>query len=218
VCTNQPVCLYPSNVEKMETNHKHHDTLKEEIIFQSTRLFSMKGFLSTSITDILEAADTSKGGFYNHFKTKEDLFHAVLSQSRRIWRERCLVGLDEVESPMEKVELLLENYRDRYLKDYDSFPGGCIFITLAVELADSRPHLAKELNEGFVRLKAMIKRLLDQTKEAAELRDSVSTESVTEVLFSGMLGASMVYGMDKSNANLHGTIRALIEQLRGMCT
>ncbi|MEJ2365372.1 MAG: TetR family transcriptional regulator, partial [Deltaproteobacteria bacterium] len=32
------------------------------------RLFSMKGFLSTSITDILEAADASKGGFYNHFK------------------------------------------------------------------------------------------------------------------------------------------------------
>ena len=202
----------------MEAHQKDNNTLKEEIILQSMRLFSMKGFLSTSITDILEAASASKGGFYNHFRTKEDLFHAVLSQSRKIWRERCLAGLDEVESPMEKVELLMENYRDRYLKDYDDFPGGCIFITLAVELADSRPHLAAEVNEGFVRLKAMIKRLLDQTKEAEEMRDSVSTESVTEMLFSGMLGASMVYGMDKSNANLHKTIRALIEHLREVCT
>ena len=202
----------------MQAHQKDNNTLKEEIVLQSMRLFSMKGFLSTSITDILEAADASKGGFYNHFKTKEDLFHAVLSQSRRIWRERCLEGLDEPESPLEKVELLLENYRDKYLKDYDNFPGGCIFITLAVELADSRPYLAKELNEGFVRLKAMIKRLLDQAKEAGEMRDSVSTESVTEMLFSGMLGASMVYGMDKSNANLHRTIRALIEHLRGMHT
>jgi TetR/AcrR family transcriptional repressor of nem operon len=201
----------------MKANHENHNTLKEEIILQSMRLFSMKGFLSTSITDILEAVDTSKGGFYNHFKTKEDLFHAVLSQSRRIWRERCLAGLDELESPVEKVELLLENYRDRYLKDYDNFPGGCIFITLAVELADSRPHLAKELNEGFVRLKAMIKRLLDQAKAAEEIRDSVSPESVTEMLFSGMLGASVVYGVDKSNANLHKTLRALIEHLREMC-
>ena len=201
----------------MKANHENHNTLREEIILQSMRLFSMKGFLSTSITDILEAADASKGGFYNHFKTKEDLFHAVLSQSRRIWRERCLAGLDELESPVEKVELLLENYRDRYLKDYDNFPGGCIFITLAVELADSRPHLAKELDEGFVRLKAMIKRLLDQAKEAEEMRDSVSTESVTEMLFSGMLGASVVYGIDKSNANLHKTIHALIEHLREVC-
>ena len=202
----------------MEAHQKDNNTLKEEIILQSMRLFSMKGFLSTSITDILEAASASKGGFYNHFRTKEDLFHAVLSQSRKIWRERCLVGLDEVESPMEKVELLMENYRDRYLKDYDDFPGGCIFITLAVELADSRPHLAAEVNEGFVRLKAMINRLLDQAKAAEEMRDSVSTESVTEMLFSGMLGASMVYGMDKSNANLHKTIRALIEHLREVCT
>jgi TetR/AcrR family transcriptional repressor of nem operon len=201
----------------MKVNQENHNTLKQEIILQSMRLFSMKGFLSTSITDILEAANTSKGGFYNHFKTKEGLFHAVLSQSRRIWRERCLAGLDELESPVEKVELLLENYRDRYLKDYDNFPGGCIFITLAVELADSRPHLAKELNVGFVRLKAMIKRLLDEAKATEEMRESVSTESVTEMLFSGMLGASVVYGVDKSNANLHKTIRSLIEHLREMC-
>jgi TetR/AcrR family transcriptional repressor of nem operon len=202
----------------MEANRKHRNTLKEDIVFQSMRLFSMKGFLSTSITDILEAAGTSKGGFYNHFKTKEDLFHAVLSQSRSIWRERCLKGLDEVKSPVEKVELLLENYRDEYLNDYDDFPGGCIFITLAVELADSRPHLAAEVSEGFVRLKAMIKRLLDQAKAADEMRDSVSTESVTEMLFSGMLGASVVYGVDKSKTNLHRAIRALIEHLREMCS
>jgi AcrR family transcriptional regulator len=48
--------------------------LKEKIIHESLKLFSLKGFLGTSIHDILEAADTSKGGFYNHFSSKEDLF------------------------------------------------------------------------------------------------------------------------------------------------
>jgi AcrR family transcriptional regulator len=56
--------------------------LKERIIHESLRLFSLKGFLSTSITDILEAADTSKGGFYNHFASKEDLFFQVLDEAR----------------------------------------------------------------------------------------------------------------------------------------
>jgi TetR/AcrR family transcriptional regulator, transcriptional repressor for nem operon len=181
------------------------------------RLFSMKGFLSTSITDILEAAGTSKGGFYNHFKSKEDLFNAVLSQSRKLWRERCLEGLDEIKSPIKKVERLLKNYRDGYLKDYENFPGGCIFVTLSVELSDSRPHLARELNEGFVRLKAMINRLLVEAKEAGEISDETSTEMITELVFSGMLGASVVYGVDKSNANLHQTIHAIIDYLRKMC-
>ena len=51
--------------------------LKEKIIHESLKLFSLKGFLGTSIHDILEAADTSKGGFYNHFASKEDLFFNV---------------------------------------------------------------------------------------------------------------------------------------------
>ncbi|UCF58166.1 MAG: TetR/AcrR family transcriptional regulator, partial [Deltaproteobacteria bacterium] len=36
--------------------------LKEKIVHESLRLFSLKGFLSTSIHDVLEAANTSKGG------------------------------------------------------------------------------------------------------------------------------------------------------------
>ncbi|MBW1700461.1 MAG: TetR/AcrR family transcriptional regulator [Deltaproteobacteria bacterium] len=200
----------------MEVAKESNTPLKEKIIFVSTRLFSMNGFLSTSISDILDAVGTSKGGFYNHFKSKEELFYAVLSQSRKIWREQCLAGFDDIESPIKKVEALLKNYCDRYLKDYEHFPGGCIFLTLAVELADSRPHLAEQLNIGFIRLKAMIRRLLEQAKEIGEIRDAVSSERATEVLFSGMLGASVVYGIDKSEDNLHRTICALIQYLQGM--
>ncbi len=188
-------------------------SLKEEIIHESLRLFSLKGFLSTSINDILEAANTSKGGFYNHFASKEDLFFEVLDEARGIWREKCLSGLDEIESPMGKIIKLLENYGDRYLKDSENFPGGCIFTTFSVELDDQRPHLAKEVNTGFVGLKAMLKRLLDEGKELGELSSNVSTSAVTEMLLAGMLGASVIYGVDKSTASLDRSINALIEYL-----
>ena len=153
--------------------------LKERIIHESLKLFSLKGFLSTSINDILEAANTSKGGFYNHFASKEDLFFEVLDEARRIWRERNLAGLDEIESPVGKIEKLLKNYRDRYLKDSENLPGGCIFVTFSVELDDQRPHLSKEINTGFVRFKAMLKRLLDEGQELGELRSDVSTNAIT---------------------------------------
>jgi AcrR family transcriptional regulator len=188
-------------------------TRKEKIIHQSLRLFSLNGFLSTSLNDILQASQISKGGFFNYFKSKEDLFHAVLSEARKIWREKNLYRLDQIDDPIAKVIRILENYRDRYLKDTKNFPGGCLFITLSVELDDLRPHLAKELNEGFVRFKAMIKRFLDQAKKSGGLRDGVSTAEITEMIFSGMLGASVMFGTNKSRKNLHGTIRALISYL-----
>ena len=190
--------------------------LKEKIIRESLKLFSLKGFLSTSIHDIMREAKTSKGGLYNHFKSKDDILVAVLSEARKVWREKNLAGLDEIERPVEKVKKLLENHRDRYLKDTETFPGGCIFVTLSVELDDQRPDFSQELNEGFVRLKAMIRRYLDQGKENGELRGEVNTESVTEMIFSGMLGASVIYGTGKVFASIDQIINSLIAYLESL--
>ncbi|MCK5194997.1 MAG: TetR/AcrR family transcriptional regulator [Desulfobulbaceae bacterium] len=187
--------------------------LKEKIILESLKLFSLKGFIGTSIHDILTAANTSKGGFYNHFKSKEDLFFQVLEEARRIWREKNLKGLEDIENPIEKIKKFLENFRDLYLKDAENFPGGCIFITFIVELNDQRPHLSREVNRGFIGLKGMLKRLLDEGKEAGELRSDVSTDAITEMLFAGVLGATVMYGVDKSSETLDRSISALIDYL-----
>jgi TetR/AcrR family transcriptional repressor of nem operon len=187
--------------------------LKEKIILESLKLFSLKGFIGTSIHDILTAAKTSKGGFYNHFKSKEDLFFQVLEEARRIWREKNLKGLEDIESPIDKIKKFLENFRDLYLKDAENFPGGCIFITFIVELNDQRPHLSREVNRGFIGLKGMLKRLLDEGKKAGELRSDVSTDAITEMLFAGVLGATVMYGVDKSSETLDRSISALIDYL-----
>ena len=188
-------------------------TLREKIIRESMKLFSLKGYLSASITDILEAANTSKGGFYNHFSSKEDLFFAVLADAQRIWREKVLYGVRDLEGPLERVKLILINYKDRYLKDSETFPGGCIFITFSVELDDQFPHLASEVNKGFVGFKALLKRILDQSQELGELTSTVNTETISGMLFSGMVGSSVLYGVDKSAERLDKSINSLIEYL-----
>lgn len=188
-------------------------TLREKIIRESMKLFSMKGFLSASINDILEAAETSKGGFYNHFSSKEDLFLAVLEDAQGIWREKVLHGVRDIADPMEKLKLVLQNYKDRYLKDSDTFPGGCIFITFSVELDDQIPHLSAEVNKGFIGFKSLLKRLLDQSQEMGELNSLANTETLSEMLFSGMVGSSVLYGVGKSAERLDKSINSLIEYL-----
>jgi len=187
--------------------------LKEKIIHESLKLFSLKGFLSTSINDILEAANTSKGGLYNHFKNKEDLFLHVIQEAQRVWRERNLDGLDQIERPMEKIQRFLENYRDRYMKDTAHFPGGCVFVTLSVELDDQRPILSREIKKGFEGLRKWIKGLLDQGKEFGEIRKEINTEAAAEMIFAGVLGASVAYGSERSSSSLDRTIQSLIDYL-----
>ena len=90
----------------------------------------MNGYSSTSINDILDADGTSKGAFYNHYATKKDLFIKILSEAQRISRERILLGMKEIDDPIGKIQLRLANSRDRYLRDVENFPGGCILVGL----------------------------------------------------------------------------------------
>ena len=187
--------------------------LKETIVHESMKLFSLNGFLSTSIQDILSAANTSKGGFYNHFTSKEDLFFRVLDEGRKIWRKKNLRGIDEIKEPIDKIIQLLKNYKNRYLLDAENFPGGCIFIMFAVELGDSRPHLSREVQKGFTGLKAMLKRLLDNGHPKSAAYNGINTDTITEIIFNGMLGASVSYSVDKSHEALDKSINALIDYL-----
>lgn len=46
---------------------------RKSIIKASLKLFKKRGFASTAVKDIAEGAGVTKGAFYHHFETKEDL-------------------------------------------------------------------------------------------------------------------------------------------------
>jgi len=49
--------------------------LRKQIILKSAmELFSSKGFVRTSMDDIVKHSGISKGGIYVYFRTKEDIF------------------------------------------------------------------------------------------------------------------------------------------------
>lgn len=52
--------------------------LKDKIIQTAYELFSSKGFMKTTISDIVKASGASKGGFYHHFSSKEDIVNHIM--------------------------------------------------------------------------------------------------------------------------------------------
>jgi TetR/AcrR family transcriptional repressor of nem operon len=188
--------------------------LKEKIIVEALKLFSLKGYLSTTIDDILHQTGASKGGFYNHFKSKDALFLAVLSQSQDIWRQKVLDGVRDVDDPVEKLKKMLTNYKDKYLKNSDEIPGGCIFLTFSVELDDQRPDFADVLKKGFDGVGGLIREMVAQAKDHNRLSADADIEKITHVIFSGMFGASVLYGMYKSDDRLNTCIDGLVDYIR----
>ena len=59
----------------------------------------------------------------------------------------------------------------------------------------------------------MIKRLLDEGKNSGEFYNGINTDTITEILFNGMLGASVNYSVDKSFDTLDHSINSLIDYI-----
>jgi len=54
---------------------------KDEIIKVAFELFFSKGYSSVSVNDIIKEAKISKGGFYTYFKSKKEVFVAIVKKS-----------------------------------------------------------------------------------------------------------------------------------------
>lgn len=51
---------------------------REQIVVAADQLFYQQGFEHTSFSDIAEAVQISRGNFYYHFKTKDEILDAVI--------------------------------------------------------------------------------------------------------------------------------------------
>jgi len=56
----------------------HRVKVKRSIVDSARRLFNRYGFDNVSISQIMEGANLTHGGFYSYFKSKSDLYSEVL--------------------------------------------------------------------------------------------------------------------------------------------
>ncbi|MDM5246021.1 MULTISPECIES: TetR/AcrR family transcriptional regulator [unclassified Lysinibacillus] len=93
---------------------------KRQIITAARELFIEKGFVETSINDIISAAKISKGTFYNHFAAKNECLIAILDEGREEAsnrRHELLYGKDptDLEVLTQQVAVLMYVNREHNL-------------------------------------------------------------------------------------------------------
>jgi TetR/AcrR family transcriptional regulator, transcriptional repressor for nem operon len=64
--------------------------VKAEIFGHAGRLFRLRGYAGTNIDDIMLAAGLTRGAFYAHFKSKDELFALVVGSGQGLlWKLRA---------------------------------------------------------------------------------------------------------------------------------
>ncbi len=124
------------------------DSTKERLVHAAMRLFAEKGYQSTSVADILKAADANAGSLYHVFPTKQDLLVAVLDAYREgigpMLLEPAWAGVSD---PIERVFALLAAYRGMLERTECLY--GCPIGSLALELHEPDPDVREALAVNF---------------------------------------------------------------------
>jgi TetR/AcrR family transcriptional regulator, transcriptional repressor for nem operon len=130
-------------------------TTREHIIEAADRLFYRQGYEHTSFAHIADAVQISRGNFYHHFKSKDEILDAVIVQ-RLANTQQMLDGWERAgEHPRERIRsfihLLIANRApiQRY---------GCPIGTLCTELAKLNHGSRAEANRLLSLFRAWLRR------------------------------------------------------------
>ena len=83
---------------------------RQEMLAVAERLFCTKGYEATSVQDILNVLHISKGGFYHHFTSKEEVLNTLCRLRAERAGERTEELLGSVSSPVERLNILLHGF------------------------------------------------------------------------------------------------------------
>lgn len=130
-------------------------TTRDHIVEAADRLFYRQGYDHTSFSDIADVVRISRGNFYYHFKTKDEILDAVITM--RLADTRTMLEQWEVEAqpPADRIRsfihILVANRAD--IKRY-----GCPVGTLSTELAKLDHTAQAEANQLFTLFRVWLRR------------------------------------------------------------
>lgn len=100
---------------------EHKAETRSNIVASARRLFNRRGFAEVTIDEIMSDAGLTRGGFYNHFATKDELYAEAISQTMRCEK----IGADgtslDFTLPPEQItqQLIAAYLSDRHFQDVE---------------------------------------------------------------------------------------------------
>ncbi|HDH97275.1 MAG TPA: TetR/AcrR family transcriptional regulator [Proteobacteria bacterium] len=122
-------------------------TTKERLLEAAKKVFAEKGYHAAGVSDIIEAAGVARGTFYLYFKSKRDVFTALV--------EYIIQKIDSLVTPlpMDTPEQILPRLKETLLKVYGFFDSDRDLAALIIREATSLDAQSWEsLNEAVALL------------------------------------------------------------------
>lgn len=150
-----------------------------------------RGFSATSVTEISGRAGVTKGAFFHHFSSKDDLARALVerfAEADLAELERNLARAERLSrDPLQQLLILVELYREKMEQLTEPYPG-CLFASYCAEadvLDESTLEVPRRTMETWRRrLREKLERAAGRHPPAEEV-DLDSLADMLTVVFEG---------------------------------
>jgi AcrR family transcriptional regulator len=184
---------------------------KMKILNAALELFNEKGFSNVTVDEIIEKTETSKGAFYNHFKSKHDIFLEKFKEVDNFYVEELLPKLDQYESVEQKLKWFL------FMQ--------MVYIEEDLGWDVTRTIYEQELNterESFFvvpdrPLHQILFHLCEEGRSKKEFREDLTPKQMVTILSRAIRGILYDWSINKGNYSLKDEQKALFEvMIRGL--
>jgi TetR/AcrR family transcriptional repressor of nem operon len=166
----------------MRYSSTHKEETRDRILRVASRQFRGRGENDVAIADLMQELKLTHGGFYKHFKSKQDLFAESIDEAFEDGAQMLLEAARKAR-PGTELEGIIETYLSP--EHCASISEGCPVAALASEVA-RRPRAIRVRFDKAIRDHARrFLKFLPGATEPEKLRNFA-------VLFTGMAGAMSV--------------------------
>lgn len=156
----------------MRYSKDHKVTSRNRIISCALKLFTNKGYDNVSIDEVMAEAELTRGAFYAHFKSKQELYsQAILST--KLNNKKDMPAPDE---PKPYLKQMVSEYLDADYSNPDALP--CPLAYLVTDVANREPEVRSAYAKNFDSLNSRIKHLLSANGATAQEEVILSITSI----------------------------------------
>ncbi len=154
--------------------------LRDRILETALHLFDEKGYHGVSVNEIVKEARTSKGGFYYHFSSKEELLYVMHDVFITYALDKVSAAKVKNDDPIKKLTAIIKDH----LKVFHLYKS---YLTVFYQESKYlRPDDREKIREKRKMFKQLILDAVEEGKTSGQFREDISVE-ITSMAILGMV-------------------------------
>lgn len=183
---------------------------RERILETAEAIILQNGYSSTSIDDILQQANITKGGFFYHFNGKKELARALveryLQKDNEIFDDLLQQADAQSDDPLKRMLIFLDLFAEM-VENLDATHPGCLVAGFTYESQQLDDEVKELIKQGVLIWRKIFLIRFEKVAESYPINTNIELMDLADMFTSAVEGGIIL-------SRIFGSNHALVKQVR----